>query len=58
MLIFIGILLIGLSVPLLIKGLQEVFRIKKGFNEINIVKQRNDEIEYGIIHGNKKTGLY
>ena len=62
MLIFIGILLIGLSVPLLIKGLQEVFRIKKGFNEINIVKQRNDEIEYGIIHGNNtivfiKVGL-
>lgn len=62
MLIFSGILLIGLSIPLLIKGLQEVFRIKKGFNEINIVKQRNDEIEYGIIHGNNtivfiKVGL-
>ena len=49
MLIFSGILLIGFSIPLLIKGLQEVYRIKKGFNEINIVKQRNDEIEYGII---------
>lgn len=62
MLIFSGILLIGLFIPLLIKGLQEVFRIKKGFNEINIVKQRNDEIEYGIIHGNNtivfiKVGL-
>lgn len=62
MLVFSGILLIGLSIPLLIKGLQEVFRIKKGFNEINIVKQRNDEIEYGIIHGNNtivfiKVGL-
>ena len=40
-----------------------IIRDKKGFDEINVVKQSDTEITYGIIHGNNtivfiKTGLH
>ena len=52
LLILTGILIIGFSIPYIIGIARIILRIKAGFDEINIVKQGDSEISYGIIHGN------
>lgn len=47
-----GFALLAATIPYIINLARIILRIKKGFDEINIVKQGDAEITYGIIHGN------
>ena len=51
-LILSGILIIAFSIPYIIGIARIILRKKAGFDDINIVKQGDAEITYGIIHGN------
>ena len=47
-----GILIIAFLIPYIIGITRIILSKKAGFDEINIVKQGDEEITYGIIHGN------
>lgn len=51
-LVISGLFLIAATISYIIDLGRIVIRKTKGFDEINIVKQGNAEITYGIIHGN------
>ena len=62
-LILLGFVLIGVSIPHFADVVRLIIRDKKGFDEINVVKQGDTEITYGIIHGNNtivfiKAGMH